>query len=89
MGRRQSARNSERNGIKMIQESPTYMAYNAELGAWAFSPSYITGSNIVYDVSKWTWENIQSFMVHIPDSDKINFLSECGVQVAEKPENIG
>ena len=73
----------------MIQETPTYMAYNANLGGWAFSPSYITGADIVYDVSHWTWENIQAFMVHIRDSDKIEFLESNGVLTAKKPENIG
>jgi hypothetical protein len=73
----------------MIQESPTYMAYNAKLGGWAFSPSYITNADIVYDVSKWTWENIQSFMVHIPDSDKINFLEDTGVDIAKNPMKSG
>ncbi|CAB4151773.1 hypothetical protein UFOVP587_33 [uncultured Caudovirales phage] len=73
----------------MIQESPTYMAYNAKLGAWAFSPSYITGADIVYDVSHWTWENIQAFMVHIRESDKIDFLEANGVQIAKTPMKSG
>ena len=73
----------------MIQESPTYMAYNAKLGGWAFSPSYITNADIVYDVSHWTWENISTFMSSIPDSSKIDFLEESGVDIAKTPMKSG
>jgi hypothetical protein len=73
----------------MIQQSPTYMAYNAGLGGWAFSPSYITDADVVYDISHWTWENMSTFMSSIPESSKIDFLEASGVLVAKKPENIG
>jgi hypothetical protein len=73
----------------MIQQSPTYMAYNAQLGGWAFSPSYITDADVVYDISHWTWENMSTFMSSIPESSKIDFLEASGVLVAKKPENIG
>ena len=73
----------------MIQESPTYMAYNAKLGGWAFSPSYITNADVVYDISHWTWDNMKSFMTSIPDSEKIDFLTACGVEIAKNPMKSG
>ena len=73
----------------MIQQSPTYMAYNAQLGGWAFSPSYIEGADVVYDISHWSWEHMSTFMTSIPESSKIDFLEMNGVLMAKKPENIG
>jgi len=73
----------------MMQLTPTYMAYNAELVGWAFSPSYITDADVVYDISHWTWDNVQTFMVSIPDSSKIDFLVETGVDIAKNPIESG
>lgn len=56
------------------QDTPTFMGWNEKLGAWAFSPSMIAGVDKVWDVSDWSWENIQFFMAEVPDSIKHDWL---------------
>jgi len=67
----------------MIQESPTFMGWNAKLGAWAFSPSPINGADKVWDISKWKWEDIENFMTKVPDNCKLDWLDDIRVPVVD------
>jgi hypothetical protein len=67
----------------VIQESPTFMGWSEKVGAWAFSPSPINGATHVWDISDWKWEDIQKFMVRIPDSYKHEWLADHNVPVVD------
>lgn len=74
-----------------IQKSKTYMGFHFESGWWAFSPSPITNADLVWDISDWSFDQINEFM-QLP-SDAARFwhmgktpvgCDECGAPVADE-----
>lgn len=63
-----------------IQQSPTYVGWLKNDGMWAFSPSPIKNADFVWNVSHWTFDDINELM-SLPDdkSRLIRLLSQCGM----------
>lgn len=68
-----------------IQKSPTYMGFHAESGLWAFSPSRIKGADFVWDISDWSFDDVNQFMQLPSDSARFRHMArtpwgchECG-----------
>ncbi len=54
------------------QTTPTFVGYNHESGFWGFSPTKMTGMDIQFNLSHWSFEDINEFM-SLPD-DKTRVL---------------
>ena len=57
----------------MITESPTYIGWMQKVSAWGFSPSPMPDADRLWNVSNWTWENIEHFMTNVDDDNKVAF----------------
>lgn len=58
-----------------IQKTTTYMGYHCDSGWWAFSPSRIKNADFVWDISNWSFDQINDFMQLPDDVTRLRFLA--------------
>ena len=64
------------------QATPTFVGYNHEAGFWGFSPTLMQGMDIQFNLSHWSFEDINDFMSLPTDKDRVLLL------MREESENI-
>ncbi len=64
------------------QTTPTFVGYNHESGFWGFSPTQMQGMDIQFNLSHWSFEDINDFMSLPTDKDRVLLL------MREESENI-
>jgi hypothetical protein len=56
------------------QTNPTFVGYNHEAGFWAFSPTKMNGMDIQFNLSHWSFEDINDFMSLPTDKERVLLL---------------
>ena len=64
------------------QQSPTYVGWYKDTGFWGFSPSPLKDAYMMWDISSWSFHDVQALMELPSDKDRvIRLIAECGLPI--------
>lgn len=53
------------------QQTPTYVGWFKDTGFWGFSPSPMPNAYMMWDITSWTFQDVQELMELPTDKDRI------------------